>query len=149
MRDKFRPRADGAALRAGPSAAACAGRWPIPQVRVIDGEQDSPPAGQFLPVYPLTEGLPQRHVRKLVRGGARRPVSTRSTKSFPPEYLEPSTTCCRFATALPQIHFPASRAELEQARRRFIYQELFVLQLALALKRQQVHDHAARRCRWS
>jgi ATP-dependent DNA helicase RecG len=41
--------------------------------------------------------------------------------------------------ALTQIHAPASMADLQQARYRLIYQELLVLQLALALRRQQ-HD---------
>ena len=46
-----------------------------------------------------------------------------------------------------RLHFPTDRASLEHARRRFIYQELFILQLALAVKRQQVRTDA-RRCRW-
>ena len=49
-------------------------------------------------------------------------------------------TCGPFARRLPQIHFPADRAHLEQARRRLIYQELFVLQLALAFKHRQLQD---------
>jgi ATP-dependent DNA helicase RecG len=43
-------------------------------------------------------------------------------------------------TALPELHFPTCRENLAQARRRFVYQELLVLQLALALKRRQVID---------
>src|SRR4051794_382275 len=41
-------------------------RWEMvhPNVRVLD--TDEPPAGQLLPVYPLTEGLTERHVRHLV-----------------------------------------------------------------------------------
>src|SRR5690606_31393565 len=38
--------------------------------------------------------------------------------------------------ALRQVHFPESVAERDAARRRFVYQELFVLQLALAVRRQ-------------
>ena len=41
---------------------------------------------------------------------------------------------------MPQIHFPDDQESLDRARRRFVYQELFVLQLALAVKRQQQHD---------
>jgi ATP-dependent DNA helicase RecG len=37
--------------------------------------------------------------------------------------------------ALKQVHSPSNAASLEQARRRFIYQELLVLQLALAMRR--------------
>ena len=45
--------------------------------------------------------------------------------------------------ALPQIHFPADMASLEQARRRFVYQELLILQLALALRRDRL-QHSRR-----
>src|SRR5262245_11309778 len=37
--------------------------------------------------------------------------------------------------ALPQIHAPNDETSLEQAKRRFIYQELLVLQLALAIRK--------------
>ena len=36
--------------------------------------------------------------------------------------------------------FPADQASIARAKRRFVYQELFVLQLALAIKRWQQHD---------
>ena len=47
--------------------------------------------------------------------------------------------------AVRAIHLPADREELERARRRFVFQELFVLQLALAIRAQR----AAQRCRRS
>ncbi len=114
-------------------------RWEMvhPRVRVIDSEQP-PPGGQLLPVYPLTEGLAQRHVRNLTR----RALDTYPEaleEVFPAEYLA-THGLLPIRAALPQLHFPHSQAELEAARRRFIYQELFVLQLALALKRRQIHD---------
>jgi ATP-dependent DNA helicase RecG len=42
--------------------------------------------------------------------------------------------------AIRAIHAPADRRELESARRRLIYQELLVLQLALALKHNEQHS---------
>ncbi len=39
------------------------------------------------------------------------------------------------AAALREIHFPTNKENLQHARRRFIYQEMFVLQLAMALRR--------------
>ena len=40
--------------------------------------------------------------------------------------------------ALPEIHFPSDRESLTRAQQRFVYQELFILQLALAVKRHQM-----------
>jgi ATP-dependent DNA helicase RecG len=39
--------------------------------------------------------------------------------------------------AVRAIHRPADRVQLEQARRRFVFQELFILQLALSMRRSQ------------
>lgn len=107
-------------------------RWEMvhPHVRVVDVE-DAPPVGQLLPVYPLTEGLAQRHVRQLVRRALDACLDLLE-EVFPAAYLE-SHALLPIRAALPQLHFPSSRDDLAQASRRFIYQELLILQLALAL----------------
>ena len=55
---------------------------------------------------------------------------------FPAEYLQ-AHDLWPLRRALPEVHFPSDREGLERARRRLVYQELFILQLALALKRRQ------------
>lgn len=112
-------------------------RWEMahPHFRVIEGTGDV--GDELLPVYPLTEGLAQRHVRPLVRR-ALEACLAQLEEVFPADYLR-EHDLLPIHTALPRLHFPANRDELERARRRFIYQELLILQLALALKRQQVH----------
>ncbi|MEX0678046.1 MAG: ATP-dependent DNA helicase RecG [Pirellulales bacterium] len=114
-------------------------RWEMahPHVKVIETEGELP-GGQLLPVYPLTEGLAERHVRQLVRR-ALDACLDQLEEVFPAAYLG-EHDLSPIHTALPQVHFPSSREELERARRRFIYQELLILQLALAVKRQQVHQ---------
>jgi ATP-dependent DNA helicase RecG len=114
-------------------------RWEMvqPRVQTVDRASDSPRA-QILPVYPLTEGLKQSHVRRVVKhvvetcAGAVEEV-------LPDEFLD-QQRLWPIRAALPQIHFPSDRESLEQARRRFVFQELLVLQLALALRR----DHRQR-----
>lgn len=113
-------------------------RWEIvhPRVQTVDAEQ-GPPGGQLLPVYPLTEGLQQRHVRSLVRRALDECLD-QLEEVFPPEYLA-AHDLWTIREALAELHFPTSREGLARAQRRFVYQELLILQLALALKRQQVH----------
>ena len=55
---------------------------------------------------------------------------------FPDEYLT-AHALLPIQTAVTEIHAPRDPASLAQARRRFIYQELLVLQVALALRKQQ------------
>ena len=58
---------------------------------------------------------------------------------FPEEYLA-AHDLWPLSQALPQVHFPNDQESLDRARRRLVYQELFILQLALAVRRQQQHD---------
>ncbi|REK13069.1 MAG: ATP-dependent DNA helicase RecG [Planctomycetota bacterium] len=136
MREKFRR---GQTVLLSGRARQRSTRWEMahPHVKWIETEQDEP-RGSLLPIYPLTEGLAQRHVGQLVRA-ALEACLDQLEEVFPAGYLEHHDLWpLRFA--LPQIHFPDSPEDLERARRRFVYQELLVLQLALALKRQQVQS---------
>ncbi|HEX4132248.1 MAG TPA: ATP-dependent DNA helicase RecG [Pirellulales bacterium] len=112
------------------------GSWQLvqPTVQWLDVEPEESTA-KLLPVYPLTEGLKQFHVRRAVRAALELCVELLD-EAFPPEYLA-EHKLWPLRAAVPAIHFPADRAMLEHARRRFIYQELFMLQLALAIKHQQ------------
>jgi ATP-dependent DNA helicase RecG len=108
-----------------------------PRVEILDAEDEEPTA-QILPVYPLTEGLQQWQLRKIVRAAVDA-CNDLLDEVFPAEYLQ-KYNLCPLREALPQIHFPDDMPSLDRARRRLVYQELFILQLALALRRQQQHD---------
>jgi ATP-dependent DNA helicase RecG len=98
-------------------------------------EGEEAPTGSILPVYPLTEGLQQWQIRRIVREAVDSYTGVLE-EVFPAAYLE-SHDLWPLRQALPAIHFPESHDALRRARRRFVYQELLILQLALALKRQQ------------
>ncbi len=108
-----------------------------PRVEILDAEDDEP-AAKILPVYSLTEGLLQWQMRKIVRGALDQYVPLLE-EVFPEAYLQ-EHALWPLHQALPQIHFPDDHKSLDQARRRLVYQELFILQLALAVKRHQQHD---------
>jgi ATP-dependent DNA helicase RecG len=105
-----------------------------PKVTIL-GEDEPETEGGILPVYPLTEGLQQWHMRRMVRA-ALDGYAELLEEAFTEEFLG-AHSLWPLAGALPEIHFPTDPQSLERARRRFVYQELFVLQLALAIKRQQ------------
>ena len=109
-----------------------------PRVEVLDAEEEEP-VTKILPVYPLTEGLQQWQMRKIVRGAVEA-YADKLDEVFPDEYLARATISGRCSQALPQVHFPSDQESLDRARRRLVYQELFILQLALAVRRQQQHD---------
>ena len=108
-----------------------------PRMETLDAEEDEP-AAKLLPVYSLTEGLLQWQMRKVVRGALDQYIHLLD-EVFPEDYLQ-AHTLLPLQQALPQVHFPDNQNSLDHARRRLVYQELFILQLALAVKRHQQHD---------
>ena len=114
--------------------------WQISHPRTVilsDDEADQPgtePA-PFLPIYPLTEGLRQPDMRRITRKVVDSHASLLQ-ETFPVEFLK-SHDLAPIVDATRAIHFPESKEELEFARRRFVYQELFILQLGLAVRRER------------
>src|SRR6476646_1087622 len=102
-------------------------RWEMahPRVELLADDEDAP-AGRILPVYSLTEGVNQSQMRRVVSGVVESHAAL-VEDVFPDEFLD-SHQLWPIRAALPQIHAPNEQASLEQARRRFIYQELLVLQ---------------------
>ncbi len=107
-----------------------------PDFEVLDADELlSIHMGRIVPVYPLTEGLTQRPMRSLlhriVEGFARHapdaiPDDLRHRRGLPPA-----------GDAYRAIHFPESLEAAETARRRFVFEDFFVLQLGLALRRRR------------
>ncbi|MBO7726141.1 MAG: ATP-dependent DNA helicase RecG [Thermoguttaceae bacterium] len=97
---------------------------------------EAPPEDDTLfPVYPLTEGLKQYQIHRLMKE-ILETLPDLVDDVFPDEYRE-AHNLLPIAEALRKIHLPKDEAEAELARRRFIYQEFLLLQLALAIRRQQ------------
>jgi ATP-dependent DNA helicase RecG len=93
---------------------------------------------EIVPVYPLTEGLRAEQLRPMIRNAL-----THAGAEMP-DYVPPVLRIKRGFSAAPQalaeVHFPETLAQGIAARRRFIYEEFLVLQVALALRRREVRD---------
>lgn len=109
-------------------------RWEFvhPKVEWLQPDQEIG-SGRILPVYPLTEGLNQGQMRRIVAGVVEH-YGSFVEETLPDDVLD-ACNLWPIQAALPQIHTPRNTEALEQARRRFIFQELFVQQLALAMRR--------------
>lgn len=118
------------------------GRWEMvhPRVEVLDDDQQSP-SGRILPVYSLTEGIRQWQMRRIVQGVAAE-YGDCVNEVFPEPYLQ-AHNLRPIADALQEIHAPRDADGLAHARRRFVYQELLVLQLALALRKRELTERCS------
>jgi ATP-dependent DNA helicase RecG len=133
MREKFR---EGQHVLLSAKPRFRGGRWEMPHPRVtwLDGPDDQPEM-RLLPLYPLTEGLTQYQMRRIVANALEK-FGGVLEEVFPDELLQ-QYGLMPLAEALPAIHSPQDAEQLVRARRRFIFQELFVLQLAVVARRWQ------------
>ncbi len=104
---------------------------------------DGPHAGRIVPVYPLTDGVSQRMLRGLAAQALRRCPGVPPDPI--PEALRARRALIDQREAIEAIHFPTGDAAQQQARRRIAYQELFMLQIGLALRRLLVKSPVAGR----
>jgi ATP-dependent DNA helicase RecG len=99
--------------------------------------------GRIVPVYPLTEGLQQKTMRRMMKevvDGFAGDVAT----CLPVEVIE-RHRLVPLADALREVHFPGETAELgqlngaaTQAHRTLVFDEFFFLELGLALKKRGI-----------
>ncbi len=90
---------------------------------------------RIVPVYPLTEGISARWLRRLVK----RTVDYWS-KRLPdhlPDGVREAANLVDLETAIIQVHFPSDQDMLKRARYRLAFDELFLLQVGLLRQRHQ------------
>ncbi|HET9325137.1 MAG TPA: ATP-dependent DNA helicase RecG [Candidatus Eisenbacteria bacterium] len=108
------------------------GRMLNPMFEVLESEiEELLHAGRLVPVHALTRGVTGRGMRVAVRRALDR-VADRVADPLPAEAargLEP------LATALRHIHFPGDEAERARAHERLAFEELFLLQTVLEMRR--------------
>jgi ATP-dependent DNA helicase RecG len=97
--------------------------------------QDLVHLGRIVPVYPLTEGLNLKWVRKAIKYAL--DAFVRRIPEPLPENLARDLPLPGYAQALYEFHFPSSQENLSKARQRLVFQELFLTQLGLQYRRKQ------------
>ncbi len=110
-----------------------------PETEVIEGgEESSIHINRIAPIYPLTEGLPQRWLRSLI---------WRTLNQFENEFCEPWPKLAlkdfpSRANAIHMLHFPEAVADIEIARRRLALDEFIGLQRDILMRRKKFEAKA-------
>ncbi len=90
---------------------------------------------RLVPIYPLTEGVSARWLRKLIKPAVDY-WSHRVPDHLPPD-LRQRVGLFDLEKALQEIHFPDSSERLERARYRLAFDELFLIQIGVLRQRHQ------------
>ena len=88
--------------------------------------------GKIVPIYPLTGSLTQNIIRSAMEDALEKCGMLRE---YLPTEVRNKYNIAEINYAMKNIHFPEDYESYEQARRRFVFEELFFLQLALLGKR--------------
>jgi len=119
-----------------------------PQVTLLDANDDRP-SPRILPVYPLTEGVKQTELRRIALETAQQlagqlrevlPESLRRTAAtmLRRQGVSVSNQLPGISATIRELHRPSDRPALDRARTRLIFQELLVMQVALAMRRRKL-----------
>ena len=95
-----------------------------------DYETATLPDSRVLPVYPLTEGLNQKNVRKTILAALRE--YSAGIENELPDYIMERHKLLSKRDAIRAVHAPESLSQTEEARRTLIYEELFHFQCVIA-----------------
>ena len=103
------------------------------EVRADDGLEELAGPGRLFPVYPGTEGVTQRTIRRLVREALGRAVE--DVQEMLPDELRRRHGLLSIDKALWGAHYPDGWESMEAARRRLAFEELLTMQLAVLSRR--------------
>jgi ATP-dependent DNA helicase RecG len=114
-----------------------------PEMEILGEEGKEPEiAGRIIPVYPLTEGLHQKTMRRIVRNAWDK-FNQHIHPIFPEDFVERYKLSDPWG-CLQEVHFPSPDLDPEllmigrsSAHRTLIFDEFFFLELGLALRRRQ------------
>ncbi|HUU50316.1 MAG TPA: ATP-dependent DNA helicase RecG [Nitrospinota bacterium] len=115
-----------------------------PDIEILDSETpELVHLGRIVPIYPLTEGFYQKTIRSVMKI-----VVDSYAHLYPeilPDYIIKSRSLIPLDKALREIHFPSQESDISllnngktSAHQRIIFNELFLLELGLALKKRDI-----------
>lgn len=103
-----------------------------PAVDVLTSSQEGLTVGRVVPVHPALGGVSPGHIRRAIYNALQR--SQPIDDSVPTE-LKAANGLMERDAAFAAIHFPEKLEDVTPARRRLVYDELFRLELALAMQK--------------
>ncbi len=97
-------------------------------------EKDSSESfGKIIPIYSLSENLTQNFFRKLIKNAFLN--YSRYLKEFLPFNIRTELKLPNINLAYKNIHFPQNYSDLESAKKRFIFEEFFLLEILIFLRK--------------
>ncbi|MFH1797881.1 MAG: ATP-dependent DNA helicase RecG [Candidatus Omnitrophota bacterium] len=98
--------------------------------------------GRIVPIYSLTENLTQKYMRKIINEAI--DGHLKDARDILPTRVRARRKLVDFRFAVENIHFPYSFENLERAYKRLVFEEFFILQIVMALRRKKIKRRGLR-----
>lgn len=95
---------------------------------IFDEENSNKNTGRIIPIYPIINGLSQNALRKIIENAL---LEVDKLPETIPDYLIKKYELMGKQEATRQIHFPDNFEKYNKARKRLVFEELLIMQLAL------------------
>ncbi|HTQ11763.1 MAG TPA: hypothetical protein VMI31_17005 [Fimbriimonadaceae bacterium] len=109
-----------------------------PEWEMIDEDTDPADFARIVPVYPATEGVSQKSLRKAAACAVEQYLQF--VQEPLPDYLRQEQKLQPIRWCLRQIHDPESDEFRAKARKRLVFEEFFYMQVALAMRRAETQQ---------
>ena len=96
---------------------------------IFDESGENRNTGKIIPIYPLTYGITQNTIRKIIENGVSEVYG--NLEETLPDYVIQNYHLMDINEAIQKIHFPESKSDFIRARYRLVFEELLGFQLAL------------------
>lgn len=96
---------------------------------IFDESGENKNTGKIIPIYPLTYGISQNTIRKIIENGINEVYG--NLEETLPNYIIEKYKLMEINEAVKAIHFPENKSQFIRARYRLVFEELLGFQLAL------------------
>lgn len=105
-----------------------------PEYELIEGDDEEQlNLNRIVPIYPLTRGITQRSLRKIIKSGLDQYAA--QLQDTLPVLLRNKHRFANIRRSIGNIHFPSTFEEQEEAMRRICFEEFYFFQVSVLLRR--------------
>ncbi|OHB34986.1 MAG: ATP-dependent DNA helicase RecG [Planctomycetes bacterium GWA2_39_15] len=109
-----------------------------PEYEIIQDDEASIKEGSVIPIYPLAEHMSQTHFRKIMNETVHHFADY--IEELLPEEIIKRNHLVPLNIAIRDVQFPKTVECLKDAKSRLVYDELFILEMAMALRRSGIKN---------
>ena len=96
---------------------------------IFDESGENRNTGKIIPIYPLTYGITQNTIRKIIENGVNEAYG--NIEETLPDYILEQYKLMDINNSMKKVHFPDNKQDFIRARYRLVFEELLSFQLAL------------------